>query len=234
MKTARIERIIARIPQLKECRKFFLLNKGWSSDKKYFIEVLNGRRYLLRLNASEKLAAKKEEYLMMKQGYELGMRMSEPLEFGTCNNRQNVYILLSWIDGTPLDVKISLLSPKKQYDFGIEAGKILKKFHSIPAPADQPDWENRMIKKFAWHLDKYRSSGIKIRNDNKAVQYVRDNLHLLKNRPQVFQHGDFHTGNLILTVSDYSRNSLVNQDYQKPGEKPLKSKEEKQAHKSEI
>ena len=225
MKTAWIESIIARIPQLKQCRKFYRLNKGWSSDKKYFIEVLNGRRYLLRLNASEKLAAKKEEYLMMKQAYELGIRMSEPLEFGTCNNRQNVYILLSWIDGTPLDEKISLLSPEKQYDLGIEAGKILKKFHSISAPADQPDWESRMIKKFAWHLDKYRSSEIKIRNDSRAVQYVRDNLHLLKNRPQVFQHGDFHTGNLILAGSDYSRNSLVNQINQKPGEKPLKSKE---------
>ena len=78
MKTAWIESIIARIPQLKQCRKFYRLNKGWSSDKKYFIEVLNGRRYLLRLNASEKLAAKKEEYLMMKQAYELGIRMSEP------------------------------------------------------------------------------------------------------------------------------------------------------------
>src|SRR5690554_5276962 len=59
-----------------------------------------------------------------------------------------------------------------------------------------------MLKKFDYHLDEYKKCGIKVKNDNKAIEYVKDNLHLLKNRPQTFHHGDYHVGNLILTSKD--------------------------------
>lgn len=77
-----------------------------------------------------------------------------------------------------------------------------KYFHSVPAPEDQEDWEERMIKKFDHHLERYKKSGIKVPNDKYALMYIKENLHLLKNRPQVFQQGDFHVGNLILTPDD--------------------------------
>ncbi len=60
-----------------------------------------------------------------------------------------------------------------------------------------------MLKKFSVHQEKYRSCGVRVKNEEKALSYLKENLHLLKNRPQVFQHGDFHIGNLILTPENH-------------------------------
>jgi len=50
------------------------------------------------------------------------------VDIGICNNDQNVYILLSWIEGKSLDEKMTSISDKKQYNIGIEAGRIQKNF----------------------------------------------------------------------------------------------------------
>jgi len=50
------------------------------------------------------------------------------VDIGICNNDQNVYILLSWIEGESLDEKMTSISDKKQYNIGIEAGRIQKNF----------------------------------------------------------------------------------------------------------
>ena len=137
--------------------------------------------------------------------------MSIPIDIGISNNDQQVYILLSWTKGRALDEVIITLTKEVQYNLGVEAGRILKKFHSTPAPADQEEWEERMVKKFDYHLEKYKESGIKVPNDEQALKYIKENSHLLKNRPQVFQQGDFHVGNFILTpdnkmgVIDFNR-----------------------------
>ena len=36
--------------------------------------------------------------------------------------------------------------------------------------------------------------------DEQILAYLQQNRHLLKGRPQVFQHGDYHIGNMILTT----------------------------------
>jgi len=53
------------------------------------------------------------------------------VDIGICNNDQNVYILLSWIEGKSLDEKMTSISDKKQYNIGIEAGRIQKNFFSF-------------------------------------------------------------------------------------------------------
>jgi len=50
------------------------------------------------------------------------------VDIGICNNDQNVYILLSWIEGESLDEKMTSISDKKHYKIGIEAGRIQKNF----------------------------------------------------------------------------------------------------------
>lgn len=34
--------------------------------------------------------------------------------------------------------------------------------------------------------------------DDKVIEYIENNRHLLENRPQSFQHGDYHVGNMML------------------------------------
>ena len=204
MKISEVKKIISDKSLLNEYNNIHKISKGWSADKKYFIESKTGEKYLLRVNPIEYLARKEKEFNIMEDVYKLEINMSKPIDFGICNNGQSVYILLSWIEGKDLDEEITSFSDEEQYNIGIKAGKILKKLHSISAPVDQEDWEQRMLKKFNYHLNEYKKCGIEVKNDNKAIEYVQDNLHLLKNRPQTFHHGDFHVGNLILT----SKNSL--------------------------
>ena len=204
MKISEVKKMILDKSLLNEYNNIHKISKGWSADKKYFIESKTGEKYLLRVNPIEYLARKEKEFNIMEDVYKLEINMSKPIDFGICNNGQSVYILLSWIEGKDLDEEITSFSDEEQYNIGIKAGKILKKLHSISAPAEQEDWEQRMLKKFNYHLNEYKKCGIEIKNDNKAIKYVQENLYLLKNRPQTFHHGDFHVGNLILT----SKNSL--------------------------
>ena len=44
----------------------------------------------------------------------------------------------------------------------------------------------------------YADCPIKFDGDNALLQYIENNRHLLKNRPQCFQHGDYHIGNMMI------------------------------------
>ena len=115
------------------------INKGWSSDKKYCVTDKNGTRYLLRVSDIAQYDTKKSEFNMMKQVAALGVPMCQPIEFGTC--KDGVYSIQSWIDGEDAEEIIPILSDTEQYVYGLEAGRILRKIHSIPAPVTQEDWE---------------------------------------------------------------------------------------------
>ena len=53
------------------------------------------------------------------------------------------------------------------------------------------------------YLEGYKKCGIKIHNDDKVVDFIESNSHYLKNRPNQFQHNDFHLENIILKDKKY-------------------------------
>ncbi|MGH4124203.1 MAG: aminoglycoside phosphotransferase family protein [Clostridium sp.] len=190
------------IPSYSEWISIEQINKGWSKDKKYYIKNNIDEKFLLRISDFNVYDIKKKEFESMQEVYKLGINMSKPIDFGICNEGKYTYSLLSWIDGQSADEVILNFSYKEQYKLGAEAGKILRKMHSIVAPIGQEDWEKRMINKISNHQIRYEKSGIKVRNDEFAIKYISNNLHLLKNRSQGYQHGDFHIGNLIITPNN--------------------------------
>ena len=169
------------------------INKGWSSDKKYCVTDENGTRYLLRVSDIAQHDTKQSEFNMMKQVASFGVPMCQPIEFGTCED--GVYSIQSWIDGEDAEQVMSGYSDTEQYVYGLEAGRILRKIHSIPAPATQEDWEIRFNRKMDYKIKKYVECPIKYENGQAFIDYINENRHLLKNRPQVYQHGDYHIGN---------------------------------------
>lgn len=193
------------------------INKGWSSDKKYCVTDEKGTRYLLRVSDIARYDRKQSEYNMMKQVAALGVPMCRPIQFGTCED--GVYSIQSWIDGADAEEIIPSLSDARQYAYGVEAGCILHKIHSIPAPAAWEDWESRFNRKMDDKIKKYGECPIKYENGQAFIDYINENRHLLKNRPQVYQHGDYHIGNMMLDrngklhIIDFNRN-----DYGDPWE----------------
>lgn len=113
--------------------------EGWSEDKKYCITNEEGERFLLRVTDIAQFDKKQAEFNNMQRVAALGIPMCVPIEFGTC--AEGVYAIHSWIEGKSAESVVPKLPPSKQYDYGIEAGQILRKIHSIPAPESQEDWE---------------------------------------------------------------------------------------------
>ena len=193
------------------------INKGWSSDKKYCVTNENGVKYLFRVSDISEYEKKLSEFNMMKQVSSLGVPMCQPIEFGECD--EGVYSIQSWIYGVDAEEIISSMTNNEQYAYGLEAGRILKKIHSIPAPATQEDWEIRFNRKMDYKINNYKECPVKYDNGQVFIDYINLNRHLLKDRPQVYQHGDYHIGNMMvdrngqLNFIDFNRN-----DYGDPWE----------------
>ncbi|MEA4832662.1 MAG: phosphotransferase [Oscillospiraceae bacterium] len=138
----------------------------------------------------------------------LSIPMCEPVEFGVCED--GVYILQSWINGEDAEKSIPLLPNSEQYLYGVEAGKILKIIHTISAPLTQEDWETRFNRKIDRKITGYMDCPIKIDGGETLIEYINANRCLLKGRPQCFQHGDYHIGNMMiergrLVIIDFDR-----------------------------
>ena len=193
------------------------INKGWSKDKKYCVTDENGNRYLLRVSDIAEYDKKQSEFNMMKQVSALGVPMCQPIKFGVCD--EGVYSIQSWIDGADAEKVIPTLSDTEQYVYGLEAGRILKKIHSIPAPETQEDWEIHFNRKMDYKINKYTECPLKYENGQAFIDYINESLYLLKGRPQTYQHGDYHIGNMMigrdgkLYIIDFNRN-----DYGDPWE----------------
>ena len=193
------------------------INKGWSKDKKYCVTDENGNRYLLRVSDISEYDKKLSEFNMMKQVASFGVPMCQPIEFGTCD--EGVYSIQSWIDGEDAEDIIPTLSDTEQYVYGLEAGHFLRIIHSIPAPATQEDWEIRFNRKMDYKIKKYTECPLKYENGQAFIDYINENRHLLNGRPQTYQHGDYHIGNMMigrdgkLYIIDFNRN-----DYGDPWE----------------
>ena len=173
-----------------------IINRGWSCDKKYCVTADDGTKLLLRITPHEKSATREDMFKMMQQVSRLEVPMCRPIEFGFCD--EGVYSVQSWIDGSDAEVVIPMLSDNEQYSYGMKAGKILKVIHSITAPSTQEDWEIRFNRKIDNKIKMYSECPIKYENGQFFLEYINANRHLLKNRPQVFQHGDYHIGNMMI------------------------------------
>lgn len=183
-----IESLISREP----------IQKGWSGDKKFRTTDKDGNVFLLRVTPIEKYDDKKLEYELMRRVAELGVPMCAPLEFGTCG--EDVYSVQTWIDGEDAETIVPNCPAAKQYAYGIDAGRFLRKIHSIPAPETQEDWETRFNRKTDRKIALYEACPIKYENGQAEafIDYINNNRRLLAGRPQTFQHGDYHIGNMMI------------------------------------
>jgi serine/threonine-protein kinase len=205
------------IPGYETFTKIEPLNKGWSSDKKYYIETVDGRRLLLRLADAQEHDRKKHEFEMMEKVAMLGILMSQPIGIGVCCGGTQVYQLLSWCDGEDAETIVPRLTEAEQYAHGVKAGVILKKIHTVDAQPASLDWGKSYSKKLDSYIEHYKNCGMTFSCDKLFFDYIEQNRYLIEGRfmPMCFTHGDFHVGNLI--VSPEPENELQVIDFQRCG-----------------
>lgn len=188
------------------------IEKGWSRDRKYCVTTADGNKYMLRISPLEKHDRRKREFDKMCEVAALGIPMAQPVEFSVCD--EGVYTIESFIEGVDAEDFISRLPDEKQYTYGLDAGRILAKLHTIPAPVDAPEWEPRFNAKIDRKIAMYESCELKYENDQPFLTFIAENRHLLARRPQTYQHGDYHVGNMmidhngVLSIIDFDRDDF--------------------------
>lgn len=211
--------IYSDIPSSATWRVVRPLTKGWSSDKKFYIETIDNEKLLLRISDRASYEHKQNEFAALLRLSNSGVLVPRALECGLCNHGQNAYILLTWIDGDDAEEVLPTLTAEEQYQLGYEAGQKLKIIHSLPAPQTLASWEERFKRKVERKIDNYRTCEIQFAGSAEVIDYLYANMALLEGRPQSFQHGDFHVGNMIINeqrqlgIIDFNRS-----DYGDPWE----------------
>ncbi len=186
--------------------------KGYSGDKKYCVTAKDGTKYLLRTSPIRLYSQRRTEFQLMRRVAALQIPMCQPIKFGIC--RKGVYSLQSWIDGADLEDVLPDVSEEAQYNYGLAAGKILRKMHTIPAPKTQEPWERRFNRKMDRKIKMYSECPLKYENGDLFIQYIEKNRALIRNRPQTYQHGDYHVGNMMadragqLQIIDFNRHDF--------------------------
>jgi len=192
------------------------ITKGWSEDKKYCVTTEEGTKYLLRITPISRYETRKSLFAILERVAALDIPMCVPVEFGTCDN--GVYSLQRWIDGEDLEAVLPLLSETEQYVLGFKSGEIARKMHTIPAPKTQEDWASRFNRKTDMKIQKYHECGLRFEGDDYVIAYIERNRHLLENRPQCFQHGDYHVGNMMLESGELKIIDFDRYDFGDPWE----------------
>ena len=187
------------------------VHKGWSRDRKYYIETSEDRKLLLRVAEVAEYDRKRSEYEKLQQAAALGIPMSQPVDLGICENGKSVYTLLTWCEGEDAQEVLPLLSETEQYVLGVTSGEILRQLHSIPAPMEQEEWGQRFNRKVSDKIERYKACGTRIEGEERLISYIEQNRSLLYGRPQCYQHGDYHVSNMIispehkLSIIDFNR-----------------------------
>ncbi|MFI3100785.1 aminoglycoside phosphotransferase family protein [Streptococcus suis] len=172
------------------------LTKGWSTDRKYKVQLEDGRFGLLRIAERPAYEVKRLEFRLVQSLFGKDLPVAEPLSFWA--DDLSVYTLYEWVEGQDMNEVASDLSDSVLYDLGCQAGQFLRTLHALPIDQSQRDWSSFYQAKIDSKIKSYRVASHSYPNGQAMIDFVQANRHLLEGRPIAYHHGDFHTGNFLL------------------------------------
>lgn len=199
------------IPGAQNWVVFRPINEGWSADQKFYIQDQTGKEFLLRISGKDSFEKEQSLYKALKDLGKKNIPVSRLLGSGKCNEGNNTYRIFSWVKGQEIKGVLLSLSQNQQYDYGYQAGRILKEIHKVPCPKNHPQWAGQYSVKIDRKMELYENCGMTIKNADKLFAFVSKHRSLIENRPQSFHHGDYHIGNMLITpekslaVIDFNR-----------------------------
>ncbi len=171
------------------------IEKGWSPDRKFLVTTEDGTPYLLRISPAERYEHLREVTEFMARVPE-EVLMCRAVAFGM--GEEGVYSLQTWIDGEDAEAVIPALPERQQYAYGLAGGRMLGRIHSLPAPADAEPWASRYGRKMDRKLELYAACPLKYPDGEAFIDHIARHRHRLSDRPQTYQHGDYHIGNMMV------------------------------------
>ena len=174
------------------------ITKGMSGDKKYRVER-EGKTFLLRVSDSTEYEEKEKEFRRLDHLSRAGLPVPECVFFGKDEETKDVLTLLSWLEGEVAEEILPQLSVAEQYQYGVQAGRILREIHENTAVSGSfGEWYDRYFQVIERRLQSYRREGIPFEGSDNILAYIDTQKELLKARPMCGHHGDYHTGNLLI------------------------------------
>ncbi|AZN42721.1 phosphotransferase family protein [Paenibacillus albus] len=195
----------AFIPQLRTATAVSQIHKGFSYDGKYLIyENSDKPTYVLRTASINQSEQKRLEFETLGRIHQLGVRTSEPVEFGTIEELELCYMVLRYVVGEDALEKLPSMSTNEQYEVGVAAGRELRMMHELEASAELEQWSTRRIAKHNRQMEEYYRCGVKLPEEEAVIAFIDKHLPLLEDRPNRFQHDDFHPANLLIHHGAYA------------------------------
>ncbi|MBN2065994.1 MAG: phosphotransferase [Candidatus Thermoplasmatota archaeon] len=189
-----------------------MLENGTSDDKKYKVNTSNGSKYLICMYDSINIERVKKVAALLKILDTEGIPAQKLVDLIASESIRKVYLVLEWCDGADAFAIIPTLTKVEQYNLGVQSGRILQKIHSLQIPGQDEDvhWANKITNQTRERIQQYKESGYRFDGDEAVIQYLEENIMLVKGRPQSLRHGDYHFGNIIvskemsLTIIDWN------------------------------
>lgn len=193
-----MEKWMAEIPGAENWERMDEISYGWSGERKFRIRQSGGPDLLLRAGKGENYGKMRLTHEAMLPLGEMDIRASRAIACGLSEDGGTAWALLTYIDGEDAEGALADMSEKEQYRLGFEAGEILRRIQSVPAPADRPEWDVFFNAKIDRKRRRWNEVGYSMPGAEAAFDFIDGHRHLLRGRPQTLQHGDFHCGNMVL------------------------------------
>ncbi|WP_353049499.1 phosphotransferase [Paenibacillus sp. ISL-20] len=103
------------------------VDKGWSADRKFYVQDTEGQEWLLRLSDISQYERKRWEFETLKKLDSIEMRTSRPIDFGVCHDGRQVFSLFTWVPGEDARDAIPLLDYEEQYRLGVQGRPIFER-----------------------------------------------------------------------------------------------------------
>lgn len=189
-----------KISLVSEAQQTTPIHKGFSSDKKFVVDD----RYLIRLFRSEGKEERHKEFQTIKKLANYSEFVPKAVEFDTIPESDYAYMVLTYLPGVDGEIALNQLTEIEQYAIGVKGGKELKKLHELKAPPTVASWYKQKKMKSDDYLNKLTDIPVKAEIVNMLTTYIHANEHLMKQRPNTFQHDDFHPANLLINDRNFS------------------------------
>lgn len=175
------------------------IHKGWSNDKKYYVETKSGEKLLLRVSDISAYEEKKHEFEQMKRISSAGINMSKPIDYGVCNGNKSVYQLLTWCDGKEAKEALISLNDSEQYAFGLNAADILKRMETVDCNPASSEWAKSYHERVEHYVELYHKCGYTFNGDEIIISYLQEHRNCIGERPTALMHEDFQTDNMVIS-----------------------------------
>ncbi|WP_214891860.1 aminoglycoside phosphotransferase family protein [Exiguobacterium sp. H66] len=190
------EEIKQNIGWLRSATRIEPLTIGYSSYPKFY--VINGQReYVLQFMDGTRFAWQRELAENVQTMSADGLPVVPFVEVGRLS-AHSAYSIRPYFRGNDARTELATADEATAYKLGIEAGRVLAALHGYVAPASVAPWAERCQAKHERYVTGYRSSGVEFEQAEQINAWVEQQIPRLANRPNRFQHDDFHPGNLIV------------------------------------